>query len=42
MRSNQRIQELEEMAAKLRAAGACVPYQQGRRPEFPGDPSYLH
>jgi len=42
MRSNQRIQELEELAAKLRAANECVPYQQGQRPVFPDDTSRLH
>ncbi len=39
MRSNQRIQELEELAATLRAAGSCTPYQQGRRPIFPEEAS---
>jgi hypothetical protein len=42
MRSNLRIQELEEMAAKLRADGACVPYQQGQAPVFPTETYRLH
>src|SRR4029077_14478351 len=35
MRSNQRIQELQALAAELLARGQWTPYQQGQRPEFP-------
>jgi GAF domain-containing protein len=40
MRSNQRIQEIEAMAADLLARGAWTPYQQGQRPDL-GKPRAL-
>ena len=38
MRSNQRIQELELLAAELLRTGQWMPYEQGQRPHFPDDP----
>ena len=37
MRSNQRIQELELLAAELLRTGQWMPYEQGQRPHFPDD-----
>jgi hypothetical protein len=37
MRSNQRIQELEALAAELLRTGQWTPYTQGQRPAFPED-----
>jgi predicted dehydrogenase len=38
MRSNQRIQELEHLAAELLRTGQWTPYEQGQKPIFPADP----
>jgi hypothetical protein len=38
MRSNQRIQELEHLAAELLHTGQWTPYEQGQKPIFPPDP----
>jgi GAF domain-containing protein len=35
MRSNQRVQELQALAAELLARGEWTAYQQGQRPDFP-------
>jgi hypothetical protein len=34
MRSNQRIQELEVLAAELLRTGQWTPYEQGQKPNF--------
>jgi GAF domain-containing protein len=38
MRSNQRIQELEALAAELMRLGIWTPYEQGQRPDFIDEP----
>ncbi|MDB5058537.1 MAG: hypothetical protein JWO59_2009, partial [Chloroflexi bacterium] len=41
MRSNQRIQELENLAMQLLQEGKWTPYEQGQRPAFAEEPTQL-